>query len=144
MSLHSRRRVLLGLGMAAEVDYGTGRASGKLSALSPEVVKNQVLARLRFAQQQPAGLRQNQRVSARLLIDEKANTLMLARGPFVESEGGRYAYVVRDGIAVRTPVKLGATSISAVEILTGLQAGDKVVIAGTEAFENAARVSLHP
>ena len=48
------------------------------------------------------------------------------------------------GLPYAPPVKLGATSISAVEILTGLQAGDKVVIAGTEAFENAARVSLHP
>jgi len=134
----------LGLGMHAEVDFGAGRATGKLSALSPEVVRNLVLARVRFDKEQPAGLRQNQRVSARLLIDERANTLMLARGPFVESEGGRYAYVVRDGIAVRTAIKLGATSISNVEILSGLQAGDKVVIAGTESFENAARVSINP
>jgi len=36
---------------------------GKLSALSPEVVKNQVLARVRFTGTQPAGLRQKQRVS---------------------------------------------------------------------------------
>jgi len=98
---------------------------------------------VRFNGEQPVGLRQNQRVTARLLIDEKPNVLMLARGPFVESEGGRYAYVVRDGVAIRTPIKIGATSVSAVEILGGLKLGDKVVVAGTEAFENAARVSLN-
>jgi HlyD family secretion protein len=134
----------IGLGMNAEVNFGTGTANAKLSALSPEVVKNQVLARVRFTAAQPAGLRQNQRVTARLLIDEKPNTLMLQRGPFVESEGGRYAYVVRDGIAIRTPIKMGATSVSAVEILGGLKQGDKVVISGTETFENAERVSLNP
>eukprot|EP01034_Spumella_vulgaris_P031877 gene31877-39379_t len=78
----------LGLGMTAEIQVGGGTAMGKLSALSPEVVKNQVLARVRFEGKQPEGLRQSQRVSARLLIDEKPNALMLPRGSFVESEGG--------------------------------------------------------
>jgi HlyD family secretion protein len=133
----------IGLGMGAEINVGTGTAPGKLSALSPEVVKNQVLARVRFTGAQPAGLRQNQRVSARLLIDEKPDTLMVQRGPFVESEGGRFAYVVRDGVAIRTPIKMGATSVSAVEILGGLKQGDKIVVAGSETFENAARVSIN-
>ena len=133
----------MGLGMTAEIDIGGQKALGKLSALSPEVVKNQVLARVRFDGAQPKGLRQSQRVSARLLIEEKPNVLLLPRGPFVESEGGRFAYVMRDKIAVRTPITLGATSISAVEILAGLQPGDKVVIAGTDTFENAARVSIN-
>lgn len=133
----------LGIGMNVEVNFNGTTAMAKLSALSPEVVKNQVLARARFEGQQPPGLRQSQRVTARLLIEEKPNVLMVARGPFVESEGGRYAYVVHDGVAVRTPVKIGATSISAVEILSGAKQGDKIVIAGTDAFENAQRVSIN-
>jgi len=133
----------LGLGMNAEVQLPTGTATGKLSALSPEVVKNMVLARVRFDGAQPKGLRQSQRVTARLLIEEKPNVLMLPRGPFVENEGGRYAYVVTDGIAVRTPVRIGATSIAAVEIQSGLKQGDKVVVAGTDAFNNASRISIN-
>jgi HlyD family secretion protein len=133
----------MGLGMSAEIQLPSGVATGKLSALSPEVVKNQVLARVRFDGEQPKGLRQSQRVTARLLIEEKPNVVLLARGPFVESEGGRYAYVVKDGIATRTPIRMGATSISAVEIQSGLKPGDKVVIAGTDAFENASRVSIN-
>ncbi len=133
----------IGLGMNAEITLPSGKTTGKLSALSPEVVRNQVLARVRFDGEQPKGLRQSQRVTARLLIEERPNVLMLPRGPFVESEGGRHAYVVRDGIAVRTPIQLGATSISAVEILSGLKQGDKVVVAGTDTFNNAARVSIN-
>jgi HlyD family secretion protein len=133
----------MGLGMSAEITLPTGRATGKLSALSPEVVKNQVLARVRFDGAQPKGLRQSQRVSARLLIEEKPNVLMVQRGPFVENEGGRHAYVMQDGVAVRTPIQVGATSISAVEIVSGLKAGDKVVVSGTDAFNNAARVSVN-
>jgi HlyD family secretion protein len=133
----------MGLGMTAEIQLGDMRATGKLAALSPEVVKNQVLARVRFDGAQPKGLRQSQRVTARLLIEERPNVVMLPRGPFVESEGGRFAYLMQDGIAVRTPIKLGATSVSAVEILSGVKPGDKVVIAGTDTFANAARVSIN-
>jgi HlyD family secretion protein len=133
----------LGLGMRAEIALPSGTATGRLSALSPEVVKNIVLARVRFDGQQPAGLRQSQRLTARLLIEEKPDVLMLPRGPFVDSDGGRVAWVVRDGIATRTQVRMGATSIAAVEILSGLKLGDQVVIAGTDTFNNATRVSIH-
>jgi HlyD family secretion protein len=132
----------LGLGMTAEVAIGPTTATGKLSALSPEVVNHQVLARVRL-DGKPAGLRQNQRVSARILIEERPNVLLVARGPFVEDQGGRYAYVMDGDIAVRRPVRLGATSVDAVEILEGLQPGERVVVAGTDSFENAERVKVN-
>ena len=133
----------LGIGMTAEVTTPEGKAMGKLSALSPEVVRNQVLARVRFTGTQPANLRQSQRVSARLLIEEKPNVLMLPRGPFVETGGGRFAYVVEGNVAEKRPVRIGATSVSAVEVLDGAKEGDKVVVAGADAFENAERVSIN-
>ena len=132
----------LGLGMTAEVRVGAVSATGKISAISPEVVNNQVLARVRFDGEQPPGLRQNQRLSARVLFEEKPDVMMVPRGPFLEDQGGRYAYVVQDGIAVRRPVTIGATSVSAVEVLEGLQPGERVVIAGTDNFENAERVQI--
>ena len=133
----------LGLGMNVEVNIGSTQATGKLSALSPEVVRNQVLARVRFERQQPAGLRQSQRLTARILIEEKPDVLMLPRGPFVENEGGRAAYVMDGDVAVRRPIQIGATSVSAVEIVSGLQAGERVVVSGTDTFEDAERVSIN-
>jgi HlyD family secretion protein len=133
----------LGIGMPAEITTPDGKAMGKLSALSPEVVRNQVLARVRFTGAQPSNLRQSQRVSARLLIEEKANVLTLPRGPFVETGGGRFAYVVEGNVAERRPIRVGATSVSAVEIQDGVKEGDKVVVAGADAFDNAERVSIN-
>jgi len=112
-------------------------------AISPEVIRNQVLARVRFEGAQPAGLRQSQRVTARLLIDERPNVLLLPRGPFIEAHGGKFAYVVEDGFAVRKPIRMGGTSVSAVEMVEGVKVGDNVVIAGSEEFENAARVEIN-
>lgn len=133
----------LGLGMKSEIVAGDIKATGKLVAISPEVLRNQVLARVRFEGQQPAGLRQSQRVTARLLIDERPNVLVVPRGPFVEAHGGKYAYVMQDGFAVRKPIRLGGTSVSAVEIAEGVKAGDRVVIAGSEEFENAPQVKVN-
>jgi HlyD family secretion protein len=133
----------LGLGMRAEIALPGGTAAGRLTALSPEVVKNMVLARLRFDGAQPAGLRQSQRLTARLLIEEKPNVLLLPRGSFVDNDGGRTAWVVRDGVAVRTPIRLGATSLAAVEIAAGLKQGDQVVVSGTDTFGNATRVAIN-
>jgi HlyD family secretion protein len=132
----------LGLGMKAEIVAGDIRAAGRITAISPEVVRNQVLARVRFDGAQPQGLRQSQRVSARLLIDEKPNAMVLPRGPFVEAHGGKFAYVVEDGFAHRKPIRLGGTSVASVEIASGLKVGDKVVVAGSEDFDNAAVVKL--
>lgn len=133
----------LGLGMSAEVRIGGQVHAGTVSAISPEVVDNQVLARVRFNDAQPAGLRQNQRVTARVLFEEKPDVLKVARGPFVEALGGRHVYVVEDGIAVRRPIVLGATSVSEIEILEGVEPGERLVISGTDTFEGAERVAIN-
>ena len=133
----------LGLGMNAEVRIGNATAIAAISSISPEVVNRQVLARVRFAEgKQPEGLRQNQRVSARVLIEERPNVLMVPRGPFVDAHGGRYAYFVEDDSAVRRPVRIGATSIQAVELLDGAKPGDRIVIAGSDGFGEADKVAI--
>jgi HlyD family secretion protein len=124
----------LGIGMGAEIVYGQQRLPGKLAALSPEVTNNQVVARVRFQGEVPRDLRQNQRVSVRVVLDERDGILMVSRGPFYEAGAGRSAFVLSDGLARRVPIRTGATSVSAIEILEGLQEGDQVVIAGAEGF----------
>ncbi|TZF90349.1 efflux RND transporter periplasmic adaptor subunit [Cognatilysobacter lacus] len=133
----------LGLGMTAQVQVGATTSNATISSISPEVVNRQVLARVRFANgRQPPGLRQNQRVTARVLIEERPNVLMVERGPFVDSGGGRYAYFVDGSSATKRPLRVGATSISAVEILDGAKPGDRIVVAGSDLFGDAEKVTL--
>jgi HlyD family secretion protein len=132
----------LGLGMRVEVRIGAQTLGGELTSIAPEVLERVVLARVRL-DAQPEGLRQSQRLSARVLIDERPDVLMIARGPFVETQGGRFAYVMDDGDAVRRPITLGATAVSAVEIVDGLQEGERVVISGTDLFDDAERVQIN-
>ncbi|HEY3858057.1 MAG TPA: efflux RND transporter periplasmic adaptor subunit [Gammaproteobacteria bacterium] len=131
----------LNIGMPTEISYGGNTYPGKLTAVSPEVQNNLVTGRVRFAAT-PKGLKQNQQVQVRIVMDSRDNVLMVQRGPFLDSDGGNAAYVVRDGIAVKTPIKSGATSISEVEILDGLKEGDTVIVSDTSAFDTAKTVYL--
>lgn len=134
----------LGVGMNAQISGNGKKWAGAVSAISPEVVNGQVSARVRFADAdaKPEHLRQNQRLSVRILLDHKDKALTVSRGSFVDESGGRYAYVMHDDVAVKTPIQIGASSIDKVEILKGLKPGDKVVISGTDNFNGAQRVVI--
>jgi HlyD family secretion protein len=129
-------------GMTGDLQGDGSHWQGSVSGVSPEVVNGQVTARLRFGADKPAGLRQSQRLSVRILLDRRDNVLMVDRGTFMDQEGGAFAYVVHDNVAQRQPVRLGAASLQKVEILDGLALGDRIVISGTDAFNGAARVIL--
>ncbi len=132
----------LGIGMAGEISGNGNTWKGLVSAISPEVVNGEVAARLRFDGQTPKQLRQNQRLSVRVLLDKRDNVLTVQRGSFVDESGGSYAYVVQGSVADKKPIRVGASSIDKVEILDGLKEGDRIVISGTDSFKNAARVAI--
>lgn len=133
----------LAIGMPAQVSSNGATFAAEIAAVSPEVVNGEVTARVRFAGgRQPPGLRQNQRLSVRVVMDTRRDVLMVERGPFVEQDGGRSAYLVDGSSAVRTPIQTGAASLDAVEIVSGLKAGDRIVVSGTDQFDNADRVRI--
>ena len=105
-------------------------------------MNGEVSARLRFKGTQPPGLRQNQRLSARIVLDTRRNVLMVERGPFVEQGGGAIAWVMDGSTAVKRTVHTGASSLSAVEILDGVRPGDRIVVSGSDQFGDAERIRI--
>jgi HlyD family secretion protein len=121
------------IGQSGEVQIAGKPVPVKLVAISPEVVNGEVAARLRFEGEQPAELRQNQRLSARVLLERRDAVLGVQRGPFVEQYGGRQAWVLgADGVAFKREVQLGAQSFERIEVKSGLKAGEQVVVGGLE------------
>jgi HlyD family secretion protein len=130
----------LGLEMQAEITYGGKLYKGRVTSISPEVEQNEVKGRARFDGQVPPGLRQNQRVNVRIIMDARENVLKVERGAFVDAGG--VAYVLDGDIARRRPVRLGAMSVGEVEILSGLSAGEHIVISSLSDFNDAPEVRL--
>jgi len=126
----------LGIGMNAEVQYNAVTYPGVLTSLSPEVINSEVVGRIRFDGESPPGLRQNQRVTSRIVMDELQNVLTLQRGSFADSAGGRLAYVMgEDGMARKRAITLGVRSVNRVEIVNGLQEGEEVIISSISEFQ---------
>jgi len=128
----------LGLGMPAEVLVGNQKYSANLVSVSPEIIQNQVTTRVRFVEEMPPGLRQNQRLTTRILMEEKNEVLTLPRGQFLDSGGSRIAYVLdENNVAHRRSIEIGARSLAAVEVTGGLKEGELVVISSIDQFRSA-------
>lgn len=130
----------LAIGMAADINYAGKNYRGTVTAISPEVQQNQVKGRLRFADQAPPGVRQNQRVNVRIVLDQRNNVLKVERGGFVDA--GSVVYRVQADIATRQPVTLGPMSVGEVQIVSGLNAGDQIIVSSIGEFGDAPEVHL--
>jgi HlyD family secretion protein len=127
-------------GTPAVITIGTEAFDGTVTGISPEVEGSRVKGRVAFTGEIPGGLKQNQRVSVRVVLETRSDVLKVPRGPWLEAGSGRHAYVVADGMAEMRPVEIGATSIAEVEIVSGLERGEEIVISDTTRFEGARRV----
>ena len=130
----------IGSGTRVEIDYAGRKFPGTLTAVSPEVRESQVEGTVAFGDGPPEGLRQNQRVSVRLVLDRRTDVLKVSRGPFLESGGGRKVYVLEDGLATLRDIRTGAMSVGEVEILEGLAEGDQILLTDTQQFQGAETV----
>ncbi len=130
-------------GITAEIQAGNQRYAGTVVAVSPEIVGNQVSSRIRFSDGTPANIRQNQQLTTRLLLQEFQDVLILPRGQFLDSGGGRIAYVLdTEGLATRRAITLGARSLAAVQVADGLAEGDRVIISSIDQFQGADTVLI--
>jgi HlyD family secretion protein len=140
----------LAIGMLAEVNLNGQTHQAILVTISPEIQNNQVTGRVRFAKtgldnnqlSPPSGLRQNQRLTTRILMESKQDVLMVERGQFLQSANGSVAYIIQDGLALRTPIRTGARSLSVVEVISGLSEGQQIIISGTDQFSGANTVLI--
>ncbi|MCH9692392.1 MAG: efflux RND transporter periplasmic adaptor subunit [Gammaproteobacteria bacterium] len=133
----------LGLAMAVEINLNGNKIPGEITAIAPEVIDNQVQARVRFSDGQPSNLRQNLRLTARILLESRSDVMLVKRGGFIDQSGGRYAFRLNDQQqAERVSIQIGALGLKQVEIVSGLEEGDQIIISANEMLENAQLIAL--
>jgi HlyD family secretion protein len=129
-------RIANGQEAAADIDGAARRLV--VSKIHPEVKNRQFSVDMTFRTAPPASLRRGQSVQMRLEIGEPSRGLVVESGPFYDDSGGRWVFVVSpDGRrADRRTVSLGRHTPQSVEILSGLAAGDRIVISSTADFRD--------
>ena len=134
----------LAIGQVASVDTRNGLVRGRVVRIDPAAQEGTVTIDIALDGELPAGARPDISVDATITIERLSDVLYTGRpaygqpnstiGMFKLVEGGRYA--------VRVPVKLGRTSVNAVEIVDGLAEGDSVVLSDMTRYDNVERVKL--
>jgi len=134
----------LAIGQAASVDTRTGFVAGHVVRIDPSATEGTVTVDIALDGALPDGARPDISVDATITLERLSDVLFTGRpaygqpnstiGMFKLVEGGRYA--------VRVPVKVGRTSVNAIEIVQGLAAGDSVILSDMTRYDNVERVRL--
>jgi HlyD family secretion protein len=135
-------RVRSGQRVAVTVDGTPGALV--VSKLYPQVKDGKFEIDLAWEGAAPPGLRRGQAVQGKLELGDDATTVVVPAGPFLEASGGAWVFVVEsDGTsAVRRPVRLGRRTTEAVEVLSGLHPGDRVVTSDYTGLDRIDRLAL--
>ncbi len=133
----------LGIGLQVAMKISGVSVRGEIIAISPEVKANQVKVRARITNSPKIQLRQNQRINARIEFEKKENVLMVKRGAFIGSLGGKFVFkLVEDDYATKIAITTGASSVDYIEITSGIEAGQKVITSDYSDFNKAEQIYL--
>ena len=130
------------LGQAAAIDTRNGIVAGKVSRVDPAAQAGTVTVDVALEGELPAGARPDLNVDGTILIEQLKQVLYTGR-PTIGREGANVQLfrVDADGDgAGLVPVRLGRTSANAVEIVEGLQAGDRVVLSDVPRADGATHI----
>jgi HlyD family secretion protein len=117
----------LAVGLNAAVEYAGNMLPATVRLVSPEIQNGALSVRVKFAEPQPSDLRQNQRMNVRIRFDERKDVLVVDRGAFLDSDGGRIAWKRVGNNLSRVPIETGGFSTEKIEIRSGLNVNDVIV-----------------
>jgi HlyD family secretion protein len=132
------------IGQPAAIDTRNGIARGKVIRIDPSVQNGTVTVDVSLEGELPRGARPDLSVDGTIQVERLDNVLHLGRPAFGQSGGtvGLFKLSPDGTEALRTTVRLGRTSVNTVEILGGLQPGDKVIISDMSRWDGVERVRV--
>jgi HlyD family secretion protein len=132
------------IGQKATVDTHNGIIPGHVTRIDPAVVNGTVTVDVGLDGPLPTGARPDLSVEGTVEIERLADVLFVERPVHGEANSTVGIFkVIDDGKeASRVQVQLGRTSVNTVEIVKGLEIGDKVILSDMSAWDNYDRVQL--
>ena len=117
----------------------------EVSKIYPEVQASQFEVDLRFLGETPPQVRRGQTLQLRLVLgDTTEQALLLANGPFFNDTGGAWVFTLDpDGaVARRRPVQFGRRNPKTIEVLEGLEPGERVIVSSYASFIEVERLFI--
>jgi HlyD family secretion protein len=130
--------------LKATVDTRNGIVAGHVSRIDPSVQNGTVTVDVAIDDALPPGARADLSVDGTVEIENLKDILYVGRPVHGQSDStiGIFKLIDDGGEAVRVNVKLGRASVNTIEVLSGLQAGDKVILSDMSQWDNFERIRL--
>jgi HlyD family secretion protein len=131
-------------GQIANADVGGRQHRMRVSKIYPQVRNGAFEIDLQFLGQEPRDLQRGQTVQIRLTLGAPSPARLIPNGSFYNETGGAWVFVVSpDGrSAVRRNVRLGRRNNDHIEVLEGLDPGERVITSPYTGFAERDRLSL--
>jgi len=131
-------------GQIASAEVGGRQYRMRISKIYPQVRNGAFEIDLQFVGPEPADLQRGQTVQTRLTLGAPAPARLIPNGSFYNETGGNWVFVVApDGrSAVRRNVRLGRRNNDHIEVLDGLDPGERVITSPYTGFAERDRLSL--
>jgi HlyD family secretion protein len=132
------------IGLRASVDTRNGLIPGHVMRVDPSVVEGSVTVDVKLDAALPKGARPDLSVEGTIEIENLADVVYVGRPAFGQpnSTVGIFKIDPEGKGATRVQVKLGRASVNSVEILSGLQPGDKVILSDMSQWDAFNRIRL--
>jgi HlyD family secretion protein len=131
------------LNQPAQVDTHNGVVPGHVTRIDPAVQNGTVTVDVSLDGELPLGARPDLSVDGTIDLQRLANVLFVGRPAFGQENSTIGMFVVQaDGTATRAQVKVGRSSVNAIEILGGLKEGDQVILSDMTRWDNNDRIRL--
>lgn len=116
---------------------------GHLSRILPAEDASRLMLFIELDDPAARGLSANLRITADVVVAERPDVLQVRRGPGLEgSAGGQQLYVIDGNHAVRRPVRLGLAGPQQIEILTGAEAGEQVIVSDMQSWRGLSPIRI--
>jgi HlyD family secretion protein len=132
------------VGLVADAQTGGRNYRMRVSKIYPQVRNGAFEIDLRFVGPEPVDLQRGQTVQVRLTLGAPAPARLIPNGSFYNETGGNWVFVVApDGrSAVKRQVRLGRRNSDFIEVLEGLDPGERVITSPYTGFAQRDRLSL--
>ena len=131
-------------GQVATVETGGKTYHAKVAKIYPQVRNGAFEVDLHFVGQEPPELQRGQTLQVRLTLGDPTPALLIPNGAFYNETGGAWVFVVApDGdTAVKRNVRLGRRNAEHIEVLEGLEPGERVITSPYTGFADRDRLDL--
>ncbi|HZG09922.1 MAG TPA: efflux RND transporter periplasmic adaptor subunit [Allosphingosinicella sp.] len=131
-------------GQVATVEAGGRSYKAKVAKIYPQVRNGTFEVDLHFLGSEPRELQRGQTLQVRLTLGDPTPALLIPNGAFYNETGGAWVFVMApDGTAaVKRPVRLGRRNAEHIEVLEGLEPGERVVTSPYTGFADRDRLDL--